>query len=424
MKKLILGTLVAVIVLSVIACTTPAAAGVLKSDKPRITSPSVGDADIAKLVEGNSAFAFDLYQNLRSREGNLFYSPYSLSLALAMAYAGAKGETEKEMAAALSLLLTQEKLHPAFNSLDLALATRGQGAKGKDEKGFRLRIVNDIWGQQNYSFLSQYLDVLAQNYGAGLRTLDFEKNPEQARKTINDWIFQQTEERIKDLIPEGAINELTRLVLTNAIYFNAAWQNQFKKENTSNADFHLLNGDKIIVPMMHQTESFGYLKGNGYQAIEMLYDGRELSMVILLPDQGQFDSFESSLSGRQVQSIIGQMGNKRLDLSMPKFEYDSSFSLKKALADLGMGIAFTGNADLSGIDGKKDLLIQDVVHKAFVSVDEAGTEAAAASAVIIGLTSMPPEPTRVVIDRPFIYLIRDIQTGAILFVGRLMNPSK
>jgi serpin B len=425
MKKTIILALIAIMVSGLAACTQTAAGNVLQSDKPRITSPATNEADLTTLVEGNAEFAFDLYQVLRDNKGNLFYSPYSISLALAMTYAGARGNTDEEMADALNFLLPQNQLHPAFNALDQELASRGEGAEGKDDEGFRLHIVNAIWGQKGYDFLQEYLDLLAENYGSGLRILDFMKAPEQSRLNINDWVSEQTEERIGDLIPQGAMNQLTRFVLTNAIYFNAAWQYPFDEEVTFEGDFFLLNGDRITVPMMRQTESFGYMEGEGYQAVELPYDGQELSMVILVPEQGKFTSFEQSLNQQVLGNIVQHIGFRRVDLSMPKFEYESSFGLKQALTTLGMKDAFIPEAaDFSDMDGRRDLFMQDVLHKAFVAVDEAGTEAAAATAVIVGTTSVPPEPTEVKIDRPFIYLIRDIETGTILFVGRTLNPNQ
>jgi serpin B len=424
MKKIVLLALVIVTVSGLAACASPAAAAVLQSDKPRITSPVTSQADMAELVDGNSAFAIDLYQVLRDNEGNIFYSPYSISLALAMTWAGARGDTEKEMAEAMNFLLPQDRLHTAFDSLDLALASRGQGAKGKDDTGFRLHVVNATWGQEGYPFLAGYLDILAEDYGAGLRVLDFMKDPEQARITINDWVSQETEEKIKDLIPQGAIDVMTRLVLTNAIYFNAAWQYPFDKNVTSDGDFYTLDGGKVRVPMMRQTETFGYFAGDGYQVVELPYDGRELSMVILLPDQGRFDTFEESLDITQLDTIIPGMPLKDVDLSMPKFTYESSFGLKQALTTLGMVKAFVPDAaDFSGMDGREDLFIQDVLHKAFIAVDETGTEAAAASGVVVGTTSVPIDIIRMEINRPFIFLIRDIGTGTILFVGRVLNPA-
>jgi serpin B len=423
MKKIVPLTLIVIMVFGLVACTKPASASVLQSEKQRLTSPAVSNSDLATLVDGNSTFAFDLYQALRDTNGNIFYSPYSISLALAMTYAGARGETEKQIADTLHFLLSQNQLHPALDSLDQELASRGQGAKGKDGEGFRLHIVNAIWGQKDYKFLSEFLDILAENYGAGLRILDFIKEPEQSRITINNWVSDQTEGRIKDLIPQGVIDALTRLVLTNAIYFNAAWQYPFNKDATSNGEFYLLGGDKITVPMMNQTESFGYAEGDDYQAVELPYDGSELSMVILLPKAGQFDSFEASMSSQRVDSIVQNIEYRQVALSLPKFEYESSFSLKDTLSAMGMPDAFSAGADFSGMTGSPDLFIDEILHKAFVSVDEAGTEAAAATAVIMKLTAAPAEPIKITIDRPFIFLIRDIETGTILFVGRVLNPS-
>ena len=416
--------ILAMCLLSGIACAVPASADVVKSDKQRLTAPPVSVGDMDTLVDGNTRFAFDLYRQLSVGEGNLFLSPHSISLALAMTYAGARSTTEQEMAQALQFLLSQEKLHPAFNALDQELAKRGQGAKGKDDKGFRLNIVNAIWGQKNYSFLPAFLDTLAMNYGAGLRLLDFKGSPEPSRITINDWVSDQTEDKIKDLIPQGAIDPLTRLVLTNAIYFNAAWQYPFPEAATSDGDFRLLDGNTISVPLMHITESFSYAQGDGYQAVDLPYDGGELSMLVLLPDTGQFATFEKELAAERFAAILGEMESRQVALGLPKFEYTSEFNLNAVLASMGMPQAFSDMADFSGMTGDRDLYISDVIHKAFVAVDEAGTEAAAATAVIMRATAMPAEPVVLAVDRPFVFLIRDIKTGAILFVGRVLDPAK
>ena len=423
MKKILLSIMVLIVLGSVVGCAGLPGTGVALSDKQRDTSPNANASDLATLVDGNSKFAFDLYQVLSHQGGNLFYSPYSISLALAMTYAGARGETEQQMADTLHFALQQDRLHPAFNSLDLALASRGEGAKGKDDKGFRLHIVNAIWGQKDYQFLPAFLDVLAENYGAGLRLLDFVREPEPSRITINDWVSDQTEGKIEDLIPQGVIDALTRLVLTNAIYFNAAWLTPFDKELTSNGTFHLLEGGDVTVPMMRQTHSFGYATGDGYQAVELPYDGNELSMIILLPDSGKFESVQNSLDAALVDHIVSDLQSRQVDLTMPKFQFESEFSLADTLAAMGMPAAFSGDADFSAMTGNRELSITDVVHKAFVSVDEAGTEAAAATAVVVGLTAIPEQPVQVTVDRPFMFLIRDIETGTILFIGRVVNPS-
>jgi len=430
MKIPIVWTLV-VLLIGLAACT-PTAPGesiqatgtILQSEKQREQSPEVAPADISSLTDGNSVFAFNIYKLLSEEEGNLFYSPYSISAALAMTYAGASGDTEKQMADTLQFYLSQNQLHPAFNSLDQELASRGEGAQGKDGEGFRLNIVNAIWGQKDYAFLTSFLDTLAENYGAGLRILDFINETEPSRITINDWVSDETEGRIEDLIPQGAISQMTRLVLTNAIYFNAAWQYPFEEDMTSPGVFYLLNGEEVTVSMMEQRESLSYTEGDNYQAVELPYDGQELSMVILLPDSGQFGAFEEAIEYQKVKDIIENLERREVRLTMPKFEFDSSFGLKETLIDMGMPVAFSAGADFSGMTGEKDLFISDVIHKAFVSVDEAGTEAAAATAVIMELTAIPETPVEVTLNRPFIFLIRDIETGAILFVGRVMNPGE
>lgn len=404
------------------ACGQPVSADEVHSDKARISAPFVSQTDTAVLVEGNNTFALDLYRSLKARDGNLFFSPYSISMALAMTYAGARGTTAQQMADTMHYKLPQEALHPAFNSLDSVLASRGKGAKGKDGKGFRLNIVNAIWGQKGYTFLPQFLDVLAENYGAGLRLMDFMKAPEECRKTINQWVSDQTEARIKDLIPEGAIDTFTRLVLTNAIYFNAAWADQFEKGATKPDTFHLANGGEVQVPMMHKTERFNYYSGDGLQAVELPYDGRELSMLIILPDAGNLANVENRLDAAQVNNIVKGLGGRQIALSMPSYKVESSFGLKDTLVRMGMPLAFNPGADFSGMTGRIDLYISDVIHKAFIATDESGTEAAAATAVIMKATAMPAQPLELKIDRPFIFLIRDIKTGTVLFLGRISNP--
>ena len=411
------------LVLSSLAGCAPGPAGVTvaQSAIPRETSPSIPEGDLPALVQVDNDFGLALYQVLRQEEGNLFYSPFSISLALAMAYAGARGQTEQEMAQALRFTLPQDRLHPAFNALLLDLDRRAEEA---DDEAFQMSIANSIWGQRDYAFLQEYLDVLARNYGAGMRLADFMNAPEEARVAINDWVSEETEERIQDLIPECVIDALTRLVLANAIYFKASWSEQFEEAKTQTQDFHLLDGSVVSVPMMHQTATFRYGESEGVQAVELPYVGDQVAMLILMPQSGGFESFESSLTPEVLQSLIASMEPRQLALGMPKYEIRSSFGLVPALAQLGMSTAFGSEADFSGIDGTRDLYISDVVHQAFVSVDEAGTEAAAATAVIIGVTAMPMAPFELTLDRPFVFFLRDVQTGAILFAGRLVNPAE
>ncbi len=437
MRKMIL-SISAIAILALAACgPSPVAPDsgrapgeAVASDLERVSAPEVSDAAMDTLVEGNTAFALELYHRLADEKGgeNLFYSPYSISLALAMTHAGARGETEEQMADALHYRLPQEQLHPAFNALDQALASRSEGAEGKDDEeegdeGFRLNIANAIWGQEDYSFRDAFLDTLAENYGAGLRVLNFASAPEEARTAINEWVSEKTEGKIDELIARGGIMPGTRLVLTNAIYFNAAWAEPFEEEQTEDGAFRLLDGGEVTVPLMRQTASYGYAARQGYQAIELPYDGRELSMVILLPEAGAFETFEEALDAEEMAAVMEDLDREQVRLSMPSFEFSSGFSLKDALIALGMPKAFSGEADFSGMTGSRDLFISDVIHKAFVSVDEEGTEAAAATAVEMVESAMPSEPIEVTINRPFIFAIRDIETGTVLFVGRVLDPS-
>ncbi len=401
-----------------------AAAEEIRSDRER-AAPSAGNADLAGLADGNGAFAFDLYQALREQDGNLFYSPHSISLALAMTYAGAGGQTASQMATTLRFSLPQDRLHAGFNALDLELASRGEG--DEDGEGFRLNVVNAVWGQQGHPFQEAFLDVLAESYGAGVRQADFVAAPEESRLAINDWVAENTEDRIRDLIPPDVINPLTRMVLTNAIYFNASWSYPFVEANTRQRPFHLLDGSAVDVPMMKTEEEFLYAAGDGYQAVDLPYAGDELSMTVIVPDRGRFREFEDSLDSVLVDRIMAGLEFRYVALDLPKFEFESQFRLGETLRSMGMSDAFDSAAsDFSGMDGRsclsgdpECLYIREVVHKAFVSVDEAGTEAAAATAVMMQAESAPPSPVSVMVDRPFIFLIRDRETGAVLFAGRV-----
>ena len=397
-------------------------AQVVKSDVPRNASPTVNPEDIEALATGNQAFALDLYQALVEKEdGNLFYSPYSISAALAMTYAGARGETEDEMAEVMHFTLPQDRFHPAFNALDLGFTRLGEDIEGDERKGFKLSIVNAIWGQKDYDFLPEYLDLLSKNYGAGLRVLDFAADPEKARQIINDWVLDQTEEKIEDLLREGILDSATRLVLTNAIYFNAKWHLPFSVSDTRDGAFYLLDGSQVTVPLMAQTASFKYAEGDGYQVVELPYIGDELAMDIFLPSDGGFESFEDSLTVGRLNEILETLEPTSVFLTMPKFEYESDFSVGDVLVGMGMPSAFGDGADFSGMDGTKNLVIGEVVHKAFVAVDEAGTEAAAATAVIMVESAMM-DMVEMRVDSPFLFLIRDFQTDTILFLGRVVNP--
>jgi len=404
----------------------PAEAELIQSKLARAVSPLVPPDDQARLASGNLAFAIDLYRQLASKPGNLLFSPYSISQALAMVYGGARGLTEQQMAQVLHFSLPQDLLHPAFNALDQQLASRAEAVKD-EAQGFQLNLANATWGQSGFPFLASYLDLLALNYGAGLQTVDFANDPQGARQEINDWVAQQTQDKIKDIVPQDAIDAFTRLVLANAIYFKASWMKPFDKSTTQDAPFTLLDGSQVSVPMMSlKQDTLTYLKGAGFQAVTLPYVDGNVAMLLLVPDAGKFSQFEDSFDAARLQSILQGLQSAEVILKMPRFSVESSFSLADTLAQMGMSDAFNaGQADFSGMDGQQDLYISSVMHKAYASIDEAGTEAAAATVAIMSLTAiMPGEPINLTIDRPFIFAIYDQPTQTILFTGRLSNPGE
>lgn len=395
------------------------------SELPREELADFPLEELAELAAGNSAFALDLYQQLASQEGNLFYSPYSISSALAMTYAGAEGNTAEEMAQVFHFLEDEDKLHAGFNALDQYLEGLAELDIPEDQGDpFQLNIANSIWGQKEFHFEEDFLDTLAVNYGAGLRLLDYVQAPEESRQTINQWVSDETKEKIQDLIPEGAINSDTRLVLSNAIYFKATWMETFDENLTETGLFYGLDGEEIDVPLMStgSDANYAYYQGDGFQAVALPYLGGQVSMLVLIPDQGSFKEFEEGFSTELLDEIISEMAFTPIELKFPKFEFESEISLAKTLAAMGMPEAFSGEADFSGMTGDKDLFISDVFHKAYIGVDEEGTEAAAATAVLMKLTAAPMDPLQLTVDRPFLFAIRDHQTNSILFMGRVVSP--
>jgi len=417
-------SLLTALTLVLTACgSSSTSANIAKSNQRRITTPNAPADDVSALVDGNNAFALDLYQSLRSQGGNLIYSPFSISLALAMTYAGARNATESQMADTMRFL-PQDKLHTAFNALDLTL-TAEHKAESKDQNPLQLNIANAVWAEQTYSFQQNFLDTIALNYGAGINLADFINQYEPTRKEINGWVSGKTNDKINDLIPEGALNPNTRMVLVNAIYFKADWLEQFDANSTSDYAFHLLDGSTINVPTMFNGMSIPYMQGNNYQAVELAYAGNTAAMDIIVPDEGKFEEFESAFDSATLNNITNNMQPASVAFGLPKFTFSSDFGLSDQLAGLGMPDAFDADkADFSGMTGKPDLFISDVIHKAFVAVDEKGTEAAAATAVLMETTSARMNNVNLIVDRPFIFIIRDLETGQILFAGRVLNPAQ
>jgi len=409
------------------ACGTASvsSASPAKSSLARDTNPNIPQTDLSTLVAGNNTFAINLYEALHSQDGNLVFSPYSIFLALAMTYAGARNETESQMAKAMDFTLPQDQLHPTFNALDLALANEGK-AQGSSGQPMQLNIANALWAEQTYSFQQAYLDLIAKNYGVGIQLADFIKNFEPVRGQIDSWVSNQTKNKINDLLAPGSVNSRTRMVLVNAIYFKADWAVPFDANNTSDSTFNLLDGSQSQVKMMNNSKlTLPYIKGNGYQAVELPYNGNTAAMDIIVPDNGNFQNFESTLNAQKINDIFNSMQPTPIALGLPKFTFTTNFSLSDQLKSLGMTNAFNDQADFSGMTGNRDVFISDVIHKAYVAVDEKGTEAAAATAVIMQAMSMPvQQKVHLVINHPFIFIIRDLKSGQILFVGRVLNPAQ
>jgi serpin B len=372
--------------------------------------------DLTVVVKGNNAFAFDLYAAVAGEKGNLFFSPFSISSALAMTYTGARNETAEQMAKTLHFDLAAAKLNPGFAGLMKKFNASG--------KSYQLSVANALWGQQDTKFHPDFTETTKKYYDTGFKEVDYIHNTEQARKTINDWVEAKTNHKIKDLIKPKVLNALTRLVLTNAIYFKGRWEWQFKPEQTKEAPFYASSGEKLNTRFMYQLGKFKYAETEGLQILELPYSGGEVAMDILLP-KSNFDlaKLESDLQPANFGSWLDKMSRQKVKVFLPRFKLETDLSLAGYLKTLGMEDAFDENkANFSGMS-ETFLYITHVIHKAFVEVNEEGTEAAAATAVVMGTKSaMIDEPVTFRADHPFFFLIRDTASGSILFMGRMVNP--
>ncbi|MFA5249198.1 MAG: serpin family protein [Candidatus Paceibacterota bacterium] len=373
-----------------------------------------------KVSASNNKFAFDLYSRLKGQDGNLFFSPFSISSALAMVYEGARGKTAEEILSVLDLPADSSERGAAFASIYNQLNAK--------DAPYKLGVANALWVQKDYALLSDYVDVLKNYYGAGANNLDFKTAAEQSRGVINKWVEERTNNKITDLLPQGSVDGSTRVVLTNAIYFKGKWAEPFLKESTKEADFYTSQSNKVRAQMMNLKDSFSYaeLSEENAQILEMPYEGGSLSMLVILPKDQDLGSLENSISLDKVKEWEKEMGKKEVNVYMPKFSFTKELSLKEMLQRMGIASAFMPDAaDFSGMDGTKDLFVSDAVHKAFVEVNEEGTEAAAATGVIMATTAAPVgEPLVFRADHPFMFLIKDSKTDNILFVGRVADPNK
>ena len=388
-----------------------------------VTHPISDEQAVTELVRGNNEFALDLYEEVCKvqESDNIFFSPYSISSALGMTCDGARGQTAVDMALVLRFTIPAEAVNRAFRSLTETLSSGDlSGAESGDP--FTLSISNGLWVQNGFNLLDEYVAEVTRYYSAAVRNLDFINDLEGSRETINEWVAESTLNKILDLIPPGVLKEDTRVVLTNAVYFKASWRNQFDEYFTEDAPFFLTGGSTIEVPMMNQTDYFNFISTEGCSAIELDYAAGNASMLVLLPD-GDIQEFQQDFDADMLETIRRRLSSCNVSLSMPKFEFSRSMQLSQILKTLGMESAFGSDADFSGFTGSPDLFISEVLHKAFVKVDEEGTEAAAATAVVMGLTAMPAQPVEMNINRPFMFFILDRKTGSIVFMGRVMDPT-
>jgi serpin B len=379
------------------------------------------EENMRAVVFSNNEFAFDLYSFLNKGEGeNIFYSPYSVFSALTVTYEGSREKTAEEIASVLHLP-EEGVLRSGFGALYNQI--------NNEEKEYELNAANALWAQKDYPFLKEYIDIIQQSYGGEITNLDFVGDTESSRKTINEYIEEKTNDKIKNLIPQGALSSLTRMVITNAIYFKGKWKLEFDKEDTRELDFYITPENSVKTDMMFmnpkETE-FNYLETEEIQVIELPYQGGEVSMFVLLPKEN-IEKIESNLDSEKLREYKEGMKKTEIDgIYLPKFEFDTKYFMKETLISMGIDSAFFyGKADFSKMDGTKELVIDNVIHQAYVGVDEEGTEAAGATAVIIGITSIGPENEKIFMaNRPFIFIIQENKTENILFVGRVSNPTK
>jgi len=373
---------------------------------------------VQEVVDANNQFAIDMYSEIKDGGENVFFSPYSISNGFAITYEGSRGETADEIKSVLHFPDDDIILRSSYARLHNML--------NKPNDNYELSVANAFWAHEDYPFLEEYKDLIQKYYAAGIENLDFVGETEKSRVTINDWVEKQTRNKIKDLIPLGVLSSDTRFVITNAIYFRGFWTNKFDKSETKEEDFRLTSGETVKVPMMRLEDDdleFNYTETDEAQVLELPYKGGDLSMVILLPKNDDIAGLESSLNSQKLEEWRSGFIGRTVYVYLPKFKFETKYFLKDILYEMGMPLAFGREADFSGMDGSQMLFIDKVIHQAFVEVDEEGTEAAAATAIIGALKAGPPSHIEFRADHPFIFLIQEKSTGNILFMGKVGNPS-
>jgi serpin B len=424
MKKTQIKTLLLIIVFSLIllltGCTNKPVIIIENnlSNQQTLNNSPISATTFNSVVDANNQFALDLYSNYKSKDGNMFFSPYSISSALAMTYEGANGRTAEEMQAVLHLPTDKELIHSGFANINNEI--------NKENAQYKLSVANALWAQEGLTFQQNYLTTVDNYYSGKATNVNFKTDTEKSRITINNWVEDKTNNRIKDLIPKGVLTPLTRLVLTNAIYFKANWSNQFDAENTKDGQF-MINSDKgVNIKLMHKTSNYNYGETKDLQILELNYIGDDQSMLILLPKENNINKIENNFTIDKLNELKKDMETEEVRLTLPKFKFETKYFMANDLINMGMQTAFSDNADFSGMTKDEELKISQVIHQTFIEVAENGTEAAAATAVIMKVTSAMPRPEQPKVfnaDHPFIFIIQQKNTGNILFMGRLSDPS-
>jgi len=386
-----------------------------REDVPVLDDSGATASMVEATVNGYNGFAFDLYRRYCAGDGNMLFSPYSISTALSMTYEGARGETADEMEAVFGFLDDPSNRLPSV--------ARIYNTLNDEDREYALHTVNALWVQQGYPVVEDYIEAIVGYYGGDVNALDFVAEPDESRVTINDWVEDRTNDRIKDLFPSGSIDAEVRLVLTNAIYFKGDWLIEFDEEATGEEEFHVSPTDNVTVDMMRlRGETFNYAETDELQIIELPYAGEDVSMLILLPREGHMGEVEAQLSAEKLLEWIELMETTDVNVQLPRFTFETKYFMKEDLAEMGMPTAFTGAADFSGMNTEDSLFIDKVIHQAFIEVNEKGTEAAAATGVSVKLSAVSPQKTFNA-DHPFVFLIRDVDMGVIMFMGRVTDPS-
>ena len=383
--------------------------GLLMMDDSQATEEGVNS-----IINSNNEFAIDFYKEVKSNEGNVFFSPYSLSSTFSMAYEGAEGKTADEIQTVFHFTKNDTIRRSSF--------ARIYNILNRKNKNYSLNTANAFWGQKGYSFLEEYKKVVNNYYGAEMKNLDFMQNPEEARQEINKWVEDKTNKKIKDLLANGTIKPDTTLVLTNTLYFKAAWEHPFDNKSTLETLFNTSTHNSIKVQMMKATENIKYMETDKVQMIELPYQQNELSMIIILPKENNISSIEEELTLQKLDEWESKLENTEVAVHLPKFKFKTKYTLNDYLKEMGMPTAFTPSADFSKIDGG-GLSISKAIHQTFIEVNEEGTEAAAATAIVFTKSSVPTKQKEFNANHPFLFIIQEHKTGQILFMGRMENPT-